>query len=240
MIRYLRPAIFLFLSIISLSVTAQLRLPAVLSSGMVLQQKDSVTLWGWNSPGARLYVNTSWNNATDSTFTTSGALWQLKVMTPAAGGPYEITIRSYDTIKLADVMIGEVWVCSGQSNMEWSSYNGEKDIPAEFSNAPNRNIRFFHVPKTTSGHPQDDVKAKWTVCDSNTLKGFSAVGYFFGKKISQSLNIPIGLINSSWGGTPAEVWTPAELIDRDPELLAATDKLNKTSTGWPWMQGVSL
>lgn len=222
-----------------LSAHTQLRLPSVLSSGMVLQQKDSVTLWGWSAPGSPVYVTTGWNNYTDSTNATNGATWKLKVATPSAGGPYDIIIRSRDTVKLTDVMIGEVWVCSGQSNMEWNYYAGEKDIPAELSNAANKNIRFFQVPKTTSMYPQDDIKAKWEICDSNTLKNFSAVGYFFGKKISQILNIPVGLINSSWGGTPAEVWTPAELIEKDPELLAATDNLNKTSAGWPWKQGVT-
>lgn len=218
---------------------AQLRLPAVLSSGMVLQQKDSVTLWGWTSPGAKVFVTTGWNNATDSTTATHGATWKLKVLTPAAGGPYDISIRSDETIKLTDVMIGEVWICSGQSNMEWSYYSGERDLRAEMPIAKNTNIRFFNVSKSTSEHPQDDLKGKWETCDSNTVKGFSAVGYFFGKKVSGTLNIPIGLINASWGGTPAEVWTPAEKIESDPALLAATDKLNKTSPWWPWIQGSS-
>jgi len=218
---------------------AQLRLPAVLSSGMVLQQKDSATLWGWGTPGAKVYITTSWNNTTDSVTTTNGALWQLKVATPAAGGPYNINISSGETISLTDVMIGEVWVASGQSNMEWNYNWGEKDMAAELANPRNPNIRFFHVPRTTSAYPQDDVKAKWVVCDSNTMKSFSAVAYFFGKKISDALHVPVGLINTSWGGTPAEVWTPAEKITNDPELLSATDKLNRTSMGWPWMQGVT-
>ena len=232
-------ALFLFFTMGLISVNAQLRLPAILSTGMVLQQKDSVTLWGWSDPGSNVYVTTGWNSATDSTTTTNGATWKLKVVTPNAGGPYDIIIRSRDTVKLTDIMIGEVWVCSGQSNMEWNYYAGEKDIPAELANPANANIRFFQVPKTTSLFPQDDVKAKWVVSDSNSLKSFSAVGYFFGKKISQELKVPVGLINSSWGGTPAEVWTPAELIEKDAELNEATEKLNKTSTGWPWTEGLT-
>lgn len=232
-------SLFIFIINFNLQVNAQLRLPAVISSGMVLQQKDSATLWGWSSPGSKVFITTSWNNATDSTITTSGALWKTKVATPAAGGPFDITIKSDETIKLTDVMIGEVWICSGQSNMEWNYNWGEKDMAADLKNPKNNNIRFFHVPKTSSPFPQDDVKAKWVTCDSNTMKSFSAVGYFFGKKLNSALKVPIGLINSSWGGTPAEVWTPAEKITNDPELLAATDKLNKTSMGWPWLQGVS-
>jgi sialate O-acetylesterase len=236
--KYCGFSIVLLLIVASVSpLNAQLRLPAVLSSGMVLQQHDLVSLWGWGSPGSKVFVTTGWNNATDSAQITSSATWKLKVLTPAAGGPYNIIIRSWDTIKLTDVMVGEVWVCSGQSNMEWSYNSGEKDLRGEMADVKNPNIRFFHVPKTTSSYPQDDVKAKWVMCDSNTIKSFSAVGYFFGKKISKTLNVPVGLINSSWGGTPAEVWTPAELIEKDAQLLAATDSLNKTSTGWPWIQG---
>ena len=238
--KYFRSGLFVMIcSSFFSSAYTQLRLPSVLSSGMVIQQNDSITLWGWSSPGAPIYITTGWNNTIDSTRATNGATWKLKVATPSAGGPYDIIIRSWDTIKLTDVLVGEVWICSGQSNMEWNYYAGEKDIPAELSNTANKNIRFFHVPKTTSMYPQDDVKAKWVKCDSNSLKSFSAVGYFFGKKINDSLNVPVGLINSSWGGTPAEVWTPAELIEKEADLLAATDNLNKTSTGWPWKQGVT-
>ncbi|MBL7697451.1 MAG: sialate O-acetylesterase [Chitinophagaceae bacterium] len=236
--RYSGFFIVLFICIGSfLSANAQLRLPAVLSSGMVLQQKDSVTLWGWTYPGAKVSVTTGWNNATTTTNATNGAIWSMKVLTPSAGGPYDITIESGETIRLNDVLIGEVWVCSGQSNMEWSYNAGEKDLRNEMDAVKNPNIRFFHVPKTTSAYPQDDVRAKWTPCDSNTVKNFTAVGYFFGKRLNDSLKVPVGLINSSWGGTPAEVWTPAERIENDSELLAASDKLNKTSTGWPWLQG---
>lgn len=238
MMRYHIFSLFLFIFTGSLTATnAQLRLPAVLSSHMVLQQKDSVSLWGWSHPGATIYITTGWNNATDSIIATSGATWKHKVMTPAAGGPYDITITSDETIRLTDVMIGEVWICSGQSNMEWSYYSGEKDLRNEMPIATNPNIRFFQVAKSTSAYPQDDVRGTWETCDSNTIKGFSAVGYFFGKKINESINVPIGLINSSWGGTSAEVWTPAELIENNPDLMAATDLLHKTSMHWPWFQG---
>ena len=103
-------ALFLFFTMGLISVNAQLTLPAILSTGMVLQQKDSVTLWGWSDPGSNVYVTTGWNSATDSTTTTNGATWKLKVVTPNAGGPYDIIIRSRDTVKLTDIMIGEVWV----------------------------------------------------------------------------------------------------------------------------------
>src|SRR5882762_8853145 len=129
---------------------SQLRLPAILSSGMVLQQKDSVTLWGWAGPGEKVYVTTGWDNRTDSVVTGSGAGWRIIIKTPAAGGPYTITLRSRNTISLDDVMIGEVWVCAGQSNMEMSYSWGEKDTRPGLSHCYNTSIRFFQVPKITS------------------------------------------------------------------------------------------
>jgi sialate O-acetylesterase len=183
---------------------AQLRLPAVISSGMVLQQNDSSTLWGWGNPSEKIAVTTSWHGKTDTAIVNNRANWKIKVKTPSAGGSYTITLKASNTITLNDVMIGEVRVCSGQSNMEWNYWNGLQDIKDELPACYNPKIRFFHIPKTTANHPQDDVKAEWKVCDSHSLKSFSAVGYFFGKRLNKELNIPIGLINASWGGTPAE------------------------------------
>jgi sialate O-acetylesterase len=217
--------------------SAQLRLPAVISSGMVLQQKDSATFWGWAAPGEKVFVTPDWTNRTDSTMSSSLATWKLKLETPPAGGPYSIQIRSgKNSITLKDVLIGEVWVCSGQSNMEWSYNNGTSDIKPEFATAFNKNIRFFQVPKTGADYPQDDVKASWAVCDSNTIKSFSSVGYFFGKRLQQELNVPIGLINVSWGGTPAETWTPESLVEHDQVLKAAASKL-KPADWWPVLPG---
>ncbi|MFI5132186.1 MAG: sialate O-acetylesterase, partial [Chitinophagales bacterium] len=137
---------------------------------------------------------------------------------------------SGDEIKLSDVMNGEVWLCSGHSNMEWSYYNGAGYIKEELPTCFNKNIRFFQIPRTASDFPQDDVKAQWNTCDSNSLKSFSAVGYYFGKKLQHDLNVPIGLINSSWGGTPAETWTPAESINSNDVLKNAAAELKEV----PW------
>lgn len=215
---------------------SQLRLPAILSSGMVLQQNDSVSLWGWAGPSETVRVMTSWSSKTFTARATDMATWKLKIPTPAAGGPHSITIVSRNKIVLSDILIGEVWVCSGQSNMEWSYFNGVKDINDELPTALNSNIRFFNVPKTASYTPQDDVKAQWTICDSNTIKSFSAVGYFFGKKLQKDLNVPIGLVNASWGGTPAETWTPMELVQMDIPLKQAASQLNKVDW-WPTGSG---
>ena len=227
----------LFISSGFSSIHAQLRLPSILSSGMVLQQNDSVSLWGWAAPAEKILVTASWSSRADSTITGNGARWKMKIKTPAAGGPFTISIvAASGNITLRNVMIGEVWVCSGQSNMEWSYNHGEKDTRTEMATAGNNNIRFFQVPKITAENPQDDIHAQWTPCDSSTIKGFSAVAYFFGKKLQQQLNVPIGLINSSWGGTPAEVWTPAELVEKDSTLQEAAQKL-EPAAWWPEKAG---
>lgn len=222
---------------ISFAAFSQIRLPSLVSSGMVLQQNDSITLWGWSGPDEKVVITTGWNNKKDSTKSNNGAKWKLKIKTPQAGGPYSIKIKTYSSeVVLNDVMIGEVWLCSGQSNMEWSYYNNLKQIREELPTAYNPNIRLFHVYKTTADYPQDDVQAKWEICDSITLKKFSAIGYFFGKRIHQQLNVPVGLINASWGGTPAETWVADSMIKNDPVLNEAANKL-QTFNWWPSAPG---
>jgi sialate O-acetylesterase len=221
---------FLISFLITVKSFSQLRLPAVISSGMVLQQNDSVALWGWGYNGQPVKITGSWNNNTASTAVTNHGNWSIKIKTPAAGGPYTLRINSAGSeIVLSDVLIGEVWLCSGQSNMEMS-YSSSKHSQEELSNSYNKNIHFFQVPRTASDYPQDDLKATWKTCDSNSLKSFSAVGYFFGKKLQQDLNMPIGLINASWGGTSAEAWTPAENIYNNEVLKQAAAQLQEV----PW------
>lgn len=222
----------------SVGCSAGIRLPAVLGSNMVLQQQSSVKLWGWSSPGEKITITTSWNNKTDTVKGSSDANWQVYVQTPAAGGPYTITFKGSNTIVLDNVMIGEVWVCSGQSNMEWSYQQKLQDIANELPTCYNTNIRFFYIPKTTSVYPQDNCVGEWTTCDSNSLKFFSAIGYFFGKKLNKDLHVPIGLINANWGGTPAEVWTPEAIVNNDAELKAAAAQ-QKINGGWPITPGLT-
>ncbi|HKP32446.1 MAG TPA: sialate O-acetylesterase, partial [Chitinophagaceae bacterium] len=211
---------------------SNIRLPSVLSNNMVLQQKSTVKLWGWGDPAEQYFITTSWNNKTDSGKVDGNAKWIKSIETPSAGGPYAITIRGKNTITLQNILIGEVWVCSGQSNMEMNYNWGLPQMKEDFPTANNPNIRFFSVPKTTAETPQENLEASWIACDSNTVKSFSAVGYYFGKKLNENLNVPIGLINASWGGTPAEAWTPAEVVNNDKGLIAAANKLNE-SQWWP-------
>jgi len=215
---------------------ANVRLPAVLADNMVLEQHATAKLWGWCDPGEKIYITPSWSRVTDSVKGTRDGHWVLAVATPAAGGPYTIEIKGWNTITLKNVLIGEGWVCSGQSNMEMCETWGLPDVKAELPTCANSRIRFFHVPRTTSTSVQDDCTGRWAACDSNELKTFSAVAYFFGKTLNKELDVPVGLIEASWGGTPAEVWTPEELVDDDPVLKAGDAKL-VPADGWPYLPG---
>lgn len=233
---FILSAIFIFIVNASF---AQVRLPAIIGNHMVLQQKSEVNLWGWGDPGENIIIKTGWDTTTYHTIASSGATWIVKIKTPNAGGPYTINISGYNNIVIEDVLIGEVWLCGGQSNMQANGMPGGLQIKQsveEAPNATNTQIRFFYVPKSTSVYPQDDVQAAWVVCTPDEMKHFSAVGYFFGKQIQQSLNVPVGLINSNWGGTPAETWTPKQLIENDNALKTA-QQLLKPFDWWPINSG---
>ena len=225
--------LFLFLS-----AKANVRLPKILASNMVLQQQSTTKLWGWSSPAEKIKITTSWDKKTIEVIATGNANWQVNIQTPEAGGPYTITFEGNNKIVLENILVGEVWVCSGQSNMEWSYNNGVKSIAEEFQQLSKLNIRLFNIPKTTSASVQDDCDANWVVCDSNTIKSFSAVGFYFGKKLSQNLNVPIGLVNSNWGGTPAEVWTPTDVVEQNDTLKTASAKV-EPYPWWPNLPGLT-
>ncbi|MGN6212270.1 sialate O-acetylesterase [Parafilimonas sp.] len=217
---------FIILLFISLYAKSNIRLPDVINNNMVLQQQSEVKLWGWGEPNEKVAVTTSWDNKTYAPVTVSGnAEWELKIKTPAAGGPYKITLAANNKILLSNVMIGEVWVCSGQSNMEMCGNWGLQDIKQELPVANHADIRFFKIAKATASFPQKNCTGNWDICDSNTLKEFSAVAYFFGKHLQQKMNVPIGLIEAAWGGTSAEVWTPDSIIQRDTFLQQASAKI---------------
>lgn len=202
-----------------------IRLPAIISSNMVLQQRDSVKIWGWADPYEKITVTSSWDQQTYEATGSRDACWEVKIATPAAGGPYAITLKGHNTIVLNNVLIGEVWICSGQSNMEMNAQRGLRDAQAELPAAHLNNIRFFHIPKTTAPYPQQDCTGQWVACDSISLQTFSAVGYFFGKRLSKELNVPVGLIAASWGGTAAEIWTQDSIVHTDPILEQASKKI---------------
>ena len=223
-------ALLLFSSCIFLFAFADVSLPAIIGDHMVLQQNSLIKIWGWGDVGEKINLKADWDTTTYTTTASPNANWNLQIKTPVAGGPYKITINGRNTIVVDDVLIGEVWLCSGQSNMEMSVGTRLKQFEPDVAAATNKSIRFFHVSRATSQYQQDDIKAKWVVCNPDDMRHFSLIGYFFGQKINQELNVPVGLINSSWGGTPAEVWTPGEAIATDAILNKAAHQLKEV----PW------
>ncbi len=217
----------LLMVILTITVNAfsAIRLPNIIGSHMVLQQNSKIKIWGWGAPAEKVTIKASWDTTQYITETNNGAKWSTEIVTPKAGGPFTINIAGENTIVLEDVMVGEVWVCSGQSNMEWSGDQGLQQTIDEAPNATNKKIRFFYVPKSTSEFPQENMDAKWVVCNPEDMKHFSAIGYFFGKNLQTNLNSPIGLINSNWGGTPAETWTPEYVINANPIIKKGAAEL---------------
>jgi sialate O-acetylesterase len=202
---------------------AIIRLPPVMSSNMVLQQNTQASLWGWADPSERFTISCSWKMTVDTVIAFNSGKWKARVATPVAGGPYTITIKGRrNTIVLENILIGEVWICSGQSNMEMSN---TRQIQDELPNSKNDRIRFFTVAKKTSEYPQDHCEGEWVACNEETLRRFSAAGYFFGKKLHTELNVPIGLIQSAWSGTPVELWEPSEVIGSDPVMQEAATRI---------------
>ncbi|MCK5173333.1 MAG: sialate O-acetylesterase, partial [Planctomycetes bacterium] len=195
---------------------ADVRLPSVIDSRMVLQQGSDARIWGWAEPGEKVSISASWKRNARATAGKDGK-WLAKIQTPKAGGPYTITVKGNNTITLENVLLGEVWVCSGQSNMQWSLKNTE-DAEKHIVEANFPNIRLFKVTRAVASEPQEDCEGNWAECSPETVAGFSAVAYYFGRKLYEELDVPIGLIHSSWGGTPAEAWTRKEYLEKDDVL----------------------
>jgi sialate O-acetylesterase len=204
---------------------ADIRLPAIFSNHLVLQQKQKDRVWGWADPGEKVTVEVRGNAGNvrglslAAATTTAGddGKWLVTLNPIPAGGPYTMTVKGENTITLDDVLVGEVWICSGQSNMEWpvSSAN-DPDLESASANFPM--IRLISVPHVGADSPQDDFKGRWKVCTPETVKGFSAVGYFFGRQLHQTLGlgVPVGLIDDAWGGSAAEAWVRRDLLRKDP------------------------
>jgi sialate O-acetylesterase len=232
-------ALFVLITFVVQSSYSKVKLPAILADHMVLQQQSKVNFWGWCAPNESIVVKPSWTTHTFKTQGSSDGKFLLKIATPKAGGPFTITIVGENEIVLKDVLIGEVWVCGGQSNMEWSGTQSLKQSLEEAPNATNGNIRLLYVPKTTATTPQEDIKATWKVNNPIDMKAFSAIGYFFGKRLNEKLNVPIGLINSNWGGTPAEPWIPTEVIENDSTFKAVAATI-PAQPNWPVKPGLAF
>jgi sialate O-acetylesterase len=209
---------------------------------MVLQRESEVTVWGWAEPGENVAVVCDWIDTVASVKTDADGKWQVALRTGKAGGPHTISISAGNRITLDDILFGEVWIGSGQSNMEMplvkvsGAYTGIKDSEQEVSAANNPQIRLFQAGNFSSQEPLEDVESgitmygippatcAWSACTPKTVPTFASTAYFFARELHRELEVPIGIIDSSWGGTPAEAWTPAvglKKLDYQKELEQA-------------------
>lgn len=207
----------ILMSSLSLNSADGLWMPNVFSDGMVLQRNGRVAVWGKDVPGRMVTVKASWGVSGEGRVGADGT-WKVDLATRREGGPYEVEVVGSETKKIGDVMLGEVWLCSGQSNMEWplKVWPGGTQVEGweeAMSGANFPNMRLLQVPKRHSNEPMDDQAGKWVRCSPDTVASFSAVGFFFGRALHRELNVPIGLINSSFGGTAVELWTSKEGMD---------------------------
>lgn len=215
--------------------SAKITLPGFFGDNMVLQQNTGAAIWGESKANASVTITTSWNNKRYSAKADNWGKWKTKVSTPSAGGPYKITISDGEAITLNNILIGEVWLLSGQSNMEMPM-KGFRDQPIIGSNdviftSSNDQIRLYTVPKTLKVQVQDTAKRSvWRVAEPESVSNFSSTGYYFGRLLQQALHVPVGLISISNSGSSAEAWLSAEALKAFPDIklpvLADSTRLN--------------
>ena len=216
---------------------SEVTLPRVIGSNMVLQRDMQAPIWGWASAGEEVTITLSTEaEGVEPLFSTSAVAdmegnWQIKLPAMAAGGPYTLQIKGSNTLELKNVLFGEVWVCSGQSNMQWP-VSASNDSEAEIAAGMYPKIRLFYIPRVPSGLPQQNVAADWHETTPETIAGFSAVAYYFGRKLYKNLDVPIGLINTSWGGTRIEPWTPPVGLAGVPALTTISKEVQDVQANY--------
>ncbi|HWS89589.1 MAG TPA: sialate O-acetylesterase [Pyrinomonadaceae bacterium] len=223
----------LLLLVLASAARGDVRVPSLVGDNMVLQQGRKVRLWGWAEPGERVTV--TFRGEKSAATADARGRWEVFTGPHKAGGPFELTVAGRNTLAFRNVLVGEVWVCSGQSNMEWSLVNAQGGAKeAEAADYPF--IRLFTVAKKTSADPLDNVEGRWVVTTPKEAAQFSAVGYFFGRELHKRLGVPVGLIHTSWGGTPAEAWTSRAALAADPTLKPILERYDKELTDVPRLQ----
>src|SRR5437868_4951141 len=200
----LKKIFFSLLIFVTHELCAEVRLPKILSDNMVLQREKPITIWGWANTGEKITIR--FNKQTKSIKTDKSGKWLISLAPEAAGGPFTLTVKGTNTITLSNILVGEVWICSGQSNMEWPVRTVTNAVE-EIQNANFPEIRHFTVQKSISTELEDEVKGgDWKVCSPQTVGDFTAVGYFFAREVYNKIKVPIGLVHTSWGGTHSETW----------------------------------
>ena len=221
---------------------ANMKLPAIIADNMVLQQQTSVALWGWADPNEQIEVTAGWNNQTVKTVADAKGNWLVRMNTIKAGGPYTLEFKGHNSIRVNNILLGEVWLCSGQSNMEFPLAKGQGwrtgifDYEKETAAANYPNMRLFTVKQAVAGEPLKNVEGSWGSCTPETAAGFSAVAYFFARKLMQETGIPVGMIHTSWGGTPAESWVSKEVLESNGILQPILTRYDKAVIDYPEVQ----
>ncbi len=238
-----RLLLFLVTMTVAVSLAAEVKLPSILGSNMVLQRNSEVNLWGTASPDKYVTVETSWNKKKYKAKSDSEGKWALKVHTGEAGGPYSISISDGKKVVLENILLGEVWICTGQSNMEMPVCgfmyqpveNSSEYILYSASETPN--IRMFNVPRVSSKKPEENCGGEWLLSTPKNVTTFSAVGYLYGKVLTKAMNgIPVGLISANWGGSRIECWMTEEVIDGIEGINHEVAKSGTNSTSAPqWL-----
>ncbi|MHC4520542.1 MAG: sialate O-acetylesterase, partial [Planctomycetota bacterium] len=230
------PLVFLVVAFIilfsSALACADIRLPSIIGDNMVLQSGEKVALWGWADAGEVVHLKVSWHTMERRVTTGADGKWTIQVKTPPVGGPYQIALKGKNAIALKNILVGEVWVCSGQSNMQWSVQNSNSP-QEEIAAAKYPKIRLFSVQRKVAQTPQADCEGSWAECSPETIPGFTAVGYFFGRELHKKLAVPIGLIHTSWGGTPAEAWTSGPMMKTDAEFAPILKRWREAFDNYP-------
>jgi sialate O-acetylesterase len=204
---------------------ADVKLPRIFSDNMVLQRDQNIAVWGWASPKEKIVVTL--NKQTVSAVTGKDGKWKVVLKPETAGGPLDLSIKGKNTVTLRNILIGDVWVCSGQSNMEWP-VSASNNPGTEIQNANFPLIRHVKVPLWVASEPQEDIgETSWKVCTPDNVGAFTAVGYFFARDLFTNLTVPIGLINTSWGGTHSETWTSREAFENSDEFREMISSLPK-------------
>lgn len=201
---------------------AEVRLPKMISDHAVLQRNAPIHIWGWAGPGES--VSVAFHQQHASAIADDLGKWSLYLQPEQAGGPYQLQVAGSNTLTVSDLLVGDVWFASGQSNMELPllGFPGSavlKNGPQEIAAANHPNLRLLHIPQKASMYPLDDQPATWSICTPDTAASFSAVAYFFGREISEREHVPVGLIDSTWGGTPAEAWVSLDSLSADAALM---------------------
>jgi sialate O-acetylesterase len=196
----------------ALCARADVKLPGLFSDNMVLQREKPIAVWGWAEDGEKVTVKFGNNEASAEA---RGGKWKVYLPKMKAGGPHTLTVSGKNTLSRTNVLIGEVWICSGQSNMEWRMAQAYEPAKA-IESSKNEKIRLFTVPKLKADPAIDDIKSAWEFCEPGSVRNFSAVAYYFGRDLQKELGVPVGLIHTSWGGSPAEVWMREEILAENP------------------------